>query len=848
MYNVRYRLYINNKIRAGEKPALLMRVENKMTIEEEYVSLRKRIIEREFVNMNPQQFDAVVTVGGPLLILAGAGSGKTTVLINRIVNMIKYGIAYRDTDAPFASEEDIDELKKCLDENAPVPSWVGVDKVKPWEILAITFTNKAARELKERLEAADVEGGSEVWAATFHSTCSRILRKYADRIGFSNNYTIYATDDQRRLMKEVMRQLEIDEKVLGHKAILSEISHAKDSLISPEKYASNAHADVRLRMIADAYAKYQAMLKEYDAMDFDDLIVNTVKLFTECPDVLDYYQNRFKYIMIDEYQDTNHAQYVFAKLLAQKYRNICVVGDDDQSIYRFRGATIENILNFEEQYTDAKAIRLEQNYRSTQIILDAANAVIANNSGRKGKRLWTAKDGGEKITWYTANNEQEEARFIADKIEDDLQNGMKPSDHAVLYRMNAQSNAIENVLMRSGISYRVVGGMKFFDRKEIRDVLAYLNVINNRSDGIALMRIINEPKRGIGDTTVRRVAEIAAETGLSMLEIMSKADEYAVLSRSAVKLKQFYALMDDIASEAESMTPHEILELVLDKSGYMAALVAAGEEEQDRVDNVNEFSSNIVQYENENEDATLSGFLEEIALITDLDTEDAETDRVLLMTMHTAKGLEFPVVFIAGVEDGIFPGNMSINGTNEDMEEERRLAYVGITRAKSKLYITNAATRMLYGRTERSRPSRFIAEIPDSLIERESAVVSYGFGSKSGYNGFGDSNYRAPYDRSAYDNSNYSARAAKPIQQDVSYSQGNNKYKSVRSASVSGSAQKTSVKHTSVTVGQRVRHKVFGEGMVVSATPMGNDTLLEIAFDKVGTKKIMSNFAKLEKI
>ena len=848
MYNVRHRPYSDNKIRAGVKPALLMRVENKMTIEEEYVSLRKKIIEHEFANMNPQQFDAVVTVGGPLLILAGAGSGKTTVLINRIVNMIKYGIAYRDNDAPFANEEDIDELKKCLYENAPIPSWVGVDTVKPWEILAITFTNKAARELKERLEAANVEGGSEVWAATFHSTCSRILRKYADRIGFSNNYTIYATDDQRRLMKEVMRRLEIDEKVLGHKAILSEISHAKDSLISPEEYASNANSDVRLRMIADAYAKYQSALKEYDAMDFDDLIVNTVKLFTECPDVLDYYQNRFKYIMIDEYQDTNHAQYVFAKLLAQKYRNICVVGDDDQSIYRFRGATIENILNFEEQYTDAKAIRLEQNYRSTQIILDAANAVIANNSGRKGKRLWTAKDGGEKITWYTANNEQEEARFIADKIEDDLQNGMKPSDHAVLYRMNAQSNAIENVLMRSGISYRVVGGMKFFDRKEIRDVLAYLNVINNSSDGIALMRIINEPKRGIGDTTVRRVAEIAAETGLSMLEIMSKADEYAVLSRSAVKLKQFYALIDDIASEAESMTPHEILELVLDKSGYMAALVAGGEEELDRVDNVNEFSSNIVQYENENEDATLSGFLEEIALITDLDTEDAETDRVLLMTMHTAKGLEFPVVFIAGVEDGIFPGNMSINGTNEDMEEERRLAYVGITRAKSKLYITNAASRMLYGRTERSRPSRFIAEIPDSLIERESAVVSYGYGSKSGYNDFGSSGYRTPFDRRTYDNSSYSSGAAKPIPQNASYSEGNSKYKSVRSTSVSGYVQKSPVKHASVTVGQRVRHKVFGEGMVVSATPMGNDTLLEIAFDRVGTKKIMSNFAKLEKI
>ncbi len=806
-----------------------------MDYTQQFTELRKKIIEREFGRMNDRQFEAVVSVNGPLLILAGAGSGKTTVLINRIVNMIKFGVAYNDA-APYADEEDVAVLQDCIDNNTPVPEWLGVDRVQPWQILAITFTNKAARELKERLDVAVGEQGSEVWAATFHSTCAKILRRFGDRLGFTNNFTIYSTDDQKRLMKDVMHTLGIDEKMLGHRLILNEISHAKDSLISPEQYEATVSGDVRRKMISDAYYRYQATLSSYDAMDFDDLIVNTVRLFEQNPDVLEYYQNRFKYVMIDEYQDTNHAQYMFAKLICQKHRNLCVVGDDDQSIYRFRGATIENILNFEKEYKDARVIRLEQNYRSTQIILDAANAVIANNLGRKGKNLWTAKDGGSRITWYSANDEQGEARFIADTIAENMIKGRSASDHAVLYRMNAQSNAIENVLMRSGISYRVVGGMKFFDRKEIRDVIAYLSVINNPHDGVALKRIVNEPKRGIGDTTVNNVASIAEQTGLSMLEVMAKANQYEALTRAASKLISFSEMIADFIEKKDAMPLHDLLEYVLDKTGYVLALQLAGEEEQDRLDNVNEFSSNIVQYEKEHPEdaATLAGFLEELALITDLDTADDNDDRVMLMTMHTAKGLEFPVVFIAGVEEGIFPGNQSINGTPEDVEEERRLAYVGITRAKEELNISTAGTRMLFGRTERCRPSRFLGEIPTKLIKHTLQPTTFagfgGYGGYSGYNKGGDDFDSLPFD------SDYSDRRRSDRSTFVDMNQ--------RSSLTNKPTPASST--SAVKVGQRVRHKAFGEGMVVRVVAMGNDSLLEIAFDRVGTKKIMQNFAKLE--
>ena len=593
-----------------------------MSVKEQYIELRNKLIRREYSRMNDMQFQAVATVDGPVLILAGAGSGKTTVLINRISNMIRFGRAYTDLDAAYATQERVDALKKCIDENLPVPEWVSVSPVRPWEILAITFTNKAAKELKERLDTSIGEQANDIWAATFHSTCARILRRYAERIGFSNNFTIYSADEQKRLIKDILKRLNIDEKILPVKTVINEISHAKDELIDPDEYAKFTHSDARLVMISQVYKTYQADLLKFNAMDFDDLISQVVRLFRENPDVLEYYQNRFKYVMIDEYQDTNHAQYMFAKLLSQEHRNLCVVGDDDQSIYRFRGATIENILNFEKEYSGAVVIRLEQNYRSTQVILDAANAVISNNVGRKGKSLWTSRSDKHPIIWYTASDESDEARFVSDIIHENIANGMEASDHAILYRMNAQSNAIENVLARSGMPYRVVGGLKFFDRKEIRDVLAYLNLINNPSDSVALTRIINEPKRGIGDTTVAMLARLSDENGVSMLDVAREADQYAALGRNAKKLTEFAQMIDRLAELSEEAELHDLFEAVMRDTGYLTSLELLGDAERDRVDNVNEFASSVLSYERENEGANLSGFLQEIALITDMDRED----------------------------------------------------------------------------------------------------------------------------------------------------------------------------------------------------------------------------------
>ena len=798
-----------------------------MDCKKEFCELRNKIIKKEFSRLNEVQFEAVTSVNGPLLILSGAGSGKTTVLINRIVNMIKYGDAYNSDICGNVNEQDVQTLQDCLDGKCDFPSFAAVNPVAPWNILAITFTNKAARELKERLDKAVGEIGNDIWAATFHSTCARILRRYSDRIGFSSKFTIYDTNDQRKLMKEIQKQLSIDEKFLAHRSILNEISRAKDSMISPDEYMVDSGSDVRKTMIARAYEAYQNALLNNDAMDFDDLIYNTIRLLENNEDVLEYWQNKFKFVMIDEYQDTNYAQYVLAKMLAGKYKNICVVGDDDQSIYRFRGATIENILNFENQYKGCKTIRLEQNYRSTSIILDAANSVIANNRNRKGKHLWTDKNGGEKIVVYSAKNEQDEARFVAESILDNMNKGYKESDFAVIYRMNAQSNAVENVFARSGIRYRVYGGLKFFDRKEIKDVLSYLNLINNPKDNIALMRIINEPKRSIGATTVSKVNELSLQTGSNMLEIMRYANHYESLKSSASKLMQFTAMIDELSVYADEAELHDLFEKVLEDTGYMAALKSLGEEGADRIENVNELLSNIVNYERENENASLSGFLEEISLITDMDREEEDDNqRVSLMTMHTAKGLEYPVVYIIGVEEGIFPGNQSIYAGESEIEEERRLAYVGITRAKERLFISNAYQRMLFGRTERMRESRFIGEINRELIERKMSneMQSYGYGSYNNNNSYSRNNY-GDTKVSYYE-------PKKPTSTPIA-----------RSSSFGPTQNKTNY-----SVGERVKHKTFGEGMITSVTNMGNDSMLEIAFDSVGTKKVMANFARLEKI
>ena len=798
-----------------------------MDCKKEFCELRNKIIKKEFSRLNEVQFEAVTSVNGPLLILSGAGSGKTTVLINRIVNMIKYGDAYNSDICGNVNEQNIQILQDCLDGKCDFPSFAAVNPVAPWNILAITFTNKAARELKERLDKAVGEVGNDIWAATFHSTCARILRRYAERIGFSSKFTIYDANDQRKLIKEIQKQLNIDEKFLAHRSILNEISRAKDSMISPDEYMVDSGSDVRKTMIARAYEAYQNALLNNDAMDFDDLIYNTIRLLENNEDVLEYWQNKFKFVMIDEYQDTNYAQYVLAKMLAGKYKNICVVGDDDQSIYRFRGATIENILNFENQYKGCKTIRLEQNYRSTSIILDAANSVIANNRNRKGKHLWTDKNGGEKIVVYSAKNEQDEARFVAESILDNMNKGYKESDFAVIYRMNAQSNAVENVFARSGIRYRVYGGLKFFDRKEIKDVLSYLNLINNPKDNIALMRIINEPKRSIGATTVSKVNELSLQTGSNMLEIMRYANHYESLKSSASKLMQFTAMIDELSVYADEAELHDLFEKVLEDTGYMAALKSLGEEGADRIENVNELLSNIVNYERENENASLSGFLEEISLITDMDREEEDDNqRVSLMTMHTAKGLEYPVVYIIGVEEGIFPGNQSIFAGEAEIEEERRLAYVGITRAKERLFISNAYQRMLFGRTERMRESRFIGEINRELIERKMSneMQSYGYGSYNNNNSYSRNNY-GDTKVSYYE-------PKKPTSTPIA-----------RSSSFGPTQNKTNY-----SVGERVKHKTFGEGMITSVTNMGNDSMLEIAFDSVGTKKVMANFARLEKI
>ena len=657
--------------------------------------------------------------------------------------------------------------------------------------------------------------GGDVWAATFHSTCARILRRDGDRIGYSSHFTVYDTDDSKRLVKDCQKALNIDDKMISHKSILSEISHAKDSMLSPADYQAAAGSDFRLAKIGAVYELYQKRLREADAMDFDDLLGNTVELFRQCPDVLEYYQNRFRYIMVDEYQDTNQVQYEFVRLLAGKSKNLCVVGDDDQSIYKFRGATIENIMSFEKSYPNAKVIRLEQNYRSTKNILNAANAVISNNEERKGKTLWTENPEGDKIQIHTSSNEQDEAGFVATTILEQIAKGRKYSDFAVLYRMNSQSNILEKVFVKSGIPYRIIGGHRFYERREIRDMIAYLSVINNPSDEIRLRRIVNQPKRSIGDKTIATASEIAGALGESLLEVLGRADEFDSLRRASVKLKAFYDMMQELidANDDESVSLHELYELILEKTGYIEALRGEKEEAETRIENINELASNLLKFQEENgEEATLSAFLEEVSLMTDIDNYDETADTVVMMTMHSAKGLEFPVVFLPGFEEGIFPGLQAIYDPNE-IQEERRLCYVAITRAKESLYLLNADSRMLFGSTSRNRPSRFSLEIPLDLINktREQDWRKPDLGTKMPV---AETELRRK-----------SATAAMHFGQ-------------VTPPARSGNVFKT---------GDMVQHKTFGKGLVISATPMGNDVLLEIAFEQ-GTKKLMANFARLAKV
>lgn len=742
--------------------------------------------------LNEMQQLAVDTTEGPLLILAGAGSGKTTVLVNRVEHIISSRLA------------------------------------TPWQVLAITFTNKAAGELRERLVNAIGDEANDIWAYTFHSCCSRILRRFGERIGYTNHFTIYDTDDSRRVMKQCQKQLGIEDKLINHKSILAEISRAKDSLISPDEYKQTSQNDFRKSKIAECYEMYQKELKKSDAMDFDDIIFNTVKLLEENEDVRDLYQTQFKYVMVDEYQDTNHAQYVLTSLLADKYKNICVVGDDDQSIYRFRGATIENILSFENHYKGAKVIRLEENYRSTQNILDGANAVISHNKNRKGKTLFTRSGSGDKIVYKTVMSESEESQYIIDEIIKNVDNGMKYSDHAILYRMNAQSRNLEVMLTKSGISHRIIGGHRFFDRKEIKDIVSYLAVINNPSDNVRLQRIINVPKRAIGDTMFANVLEIAAGLGMSAFEVCERADEFQKTSRSASKLMGFTKMIRDFQECIEDgMGLNDLLQEVLEETKYLDFLHEDIETYDDRVNNIKELSSMFIKYEEESEDANLSEFLEDVALISDIDSYNEDEDAVVLMTLHSAKGLEFPVVFIPGMEEGIFPGNQSMF-SEEDLEEERRLAYVGITRAKKKLYLISSQQRMLYGQTSRNMPSRFLREIPSSVIDDQSVVARRSTGFTSAHSGF-SSGARGG---SSYTSSSKIGSARQSSNSAHKFGQAGN------------AAQKSNVDYN---VGDTVSHKSFGTGTILTITPMGGDMLLEVAFDKAGTKKMMANYARLEK-
>ncbi len=797
-------------------------------LKDEFLELRRRIIAKDFQRMNDKQQEAIFTTEGPLLLLAGAGSGKTTVLVNRIANLIKYGQAYYSSFSEFEpTETDVDLMKSYLEDDSvdlfDVYDLLSVKAAKPWEILAITFTNKAANELKERLARMLGDSAIDIWASTFHSTCAKILRRYGECIGYTNHFTIYDTDDSKRVMKQVQRLLGIDDKMLSHKVILKEISNAKDQLISPSEYLAQAGNDFRLKKIGEAYKLYQKQLKSADAMDFDDMIYNTVVLLESNDDARKYYQNKFKYVMVDEYQDTNHAQYRLTSLLADKYKNICVVGDDDQSIYRFRGATIENILSFEEQYNNAKVIRLEQNYRSTQNILDAANAVISNNTQRKGKELWTSNGKGELITVNTAYDENDEARYIADTISSGVAENRSWNDFAVLYRMNAQSNNIENAFIRAGVPYRIIGGLRFYERKEIKDALAYLTVVNNVNDDVRLRRIINEPKRGIGDTTLNHAAEIAAGLGTSIFEVISNADSYPALSRASKKLIEFTSFINEIRSQVNELELDQLLELILKKSGYYTSLEADKDTCEDRKENLAELKNNLLRYSQDVPEGDLNGFLEEIALMTDIDNYNESNETVTMMTLHSAKGLEFPVVFIPGMEEGIFPGLQSIYNPG-DIEEERRLAYVGITRAKQKLYITNARTRLLFGSTSRNTPSRFLKEIPDYLTEQTGAT-SLTSGASTSINSkwnnfddtYGDSYNRNSSAKKTYSQQSSAARPNKPVCTET------------------------------YNIGDTVKHRVFGTGVVLSVTAVANDNLLEIAFDKAGTKKLMANFAKLTK-
>ena len=784
-------------------------------LDSRFLTARRNYIASRFAFLNDMQREAVLTTEGPLLLLAGAGSGKTTVLINRIANILRYGRGSDGYEIPdFVRDEDVAFLENLpqepTQEELDRADWLcALEPANPWNVIAITFTNKAAGELKDRLSAMLGEGAEDVWAMTFHSACCRILRRYIDRCGYTSSFTIYDAADSERLMKEILRDMGLDDKTFPPRYVLSIISRQKDRLISPEQMEeeSRSASDYRIVQIAKAYAVYQKRLKDNNALDFDDILFVTVKLLQQEADVREYYQRKFHYVLVDEYQDTNHVQYLLTSLLAGDRRNICVVGDDDQSIYRFRGATIENILSFEEQYPGARVIRLEQNYRSTQSILDAANAVIAHNQGRKGKHLWTSNGTGEPILVYEAENEGAEGNFVASQILSKSK-GKNFKDYAILYRTNAQSNSMEYALKRNGIPYRVIGGTRFFERAEIKDVLSYLCVVNNRADDLRLGRIINNPPRGLGAKTIETVQKLAQAEGKSVYDVVCDPYNYGPLEKPAQKLLQFSALIEDLAGLLEGgMSLPEFYDELLVRTGYLDMLMSKPtEENKTRLENVREFKSSIQSYLANTDEPTLSGFLEEISLYTDLEQYNEGDDAVVMMTIHSAKGLEFPHVFLVGFEDGLFPGMRAI-GDKEEMEEERRLCYVAITRAKNSLTISHAHQRMIYGRTSSALPSRFLQEIPEVCIVRRGG-------------------YRPQVQEVRQD------RYEKRIARGSGYLSSTIRAQAAPATPIPEFAK-----------GDMVLHAAFGKGMVLSVVKMGGDALLEVAFDDIGTKKLMAKAA-----
>ncbi len=778
--------------------------------------LKKKALEKFFEGLNKEQQRAVFQIKGPVLILAGAGSGKTTVLVNRIANMVYFGNAYHGKTPEFTSVEK-DFLKSYIKgdstDNERLGEILRLDTVNPYNILAITFTNKAANELKERIIAMLGEKEAGVTAATFHSACVRILRRESQHTEYGSNFTIYDTDDQKRIMKALLKDLDINEKIFSPKSILGVISRCKESLISPQDFERQAGQDYQKRMTARIYSEYQKRLVGANAMDFDDIISVTVRLFEDNPDVLAHYQNLYKYIVVDEYQDTNMVQYRLISLLSSKHENLCVVGDDDQSIYKFRGATIENILSFESQFENTAVIRLEQNYRSTQNILDCANALIKNNRGRKGKNLYTVSGKGEKVTLYTANTERSEAKFIADTVLDGLKKGKRLNDFAVLYRMNAQSNAIEQAFIQGGISYKIFGGTKFYDRKEIKDILSYLSVIDNQSDMLRLRRIINEPKRTIGDATVTAIEQISSDLDQTPVEVMLDSESLVPVSKKAKVLVPLAEMFLELSELADEVPLGELLDILMERSGYREYLDSQGDEGLIRLENIEELKSTMANYEETAQEPSLSGFLEEISLLTDMDNLDKNGDYVFMMTMHSAKGLEFDTVFAVGMEENVFPSQRSIL-EDADIEEERRLCYVALTRAKKKLYLLNARKRMLYGMTTSNPPSRFLSELDELSTEKE------------------------------FEQTLVQSASARSLFKDLTPG----KVTLLGDMIKPSAARKPEINTEIFSEGDRVTHNVFGEGTVLSAVKMANDTMLEIAFDEKGTKKIMANFSRIKKV